>query len=70
MSPSFVRSFLNNDPSNFSVSTDTFVDHTISTLTYFGYIHVFDGRSQQSTIENMRNWLTRLALGEDKKKDG
>jgi hypothetical protein len=69
-SPSIVRSFLNNDFSNFSVSTDTLVDHPIVALTCFRYIHMFGGRSQQWIVENMRNWLTWLSLGGNKKKDG
>jgi hypothetical protein len=68
-SPLVVKSFLNNDHSNFSVSTNRLVEQPLVVLTCFRYIQMFGGRSHEWIVENMRNWLTSLALVGDKRDD-
>lgn len=62
--PNAVRSFLNNDLSNFSVDTHTLVKHPILTLTCFRYIQMFGGRPQQWLRDQIRNWLICMASGD------
>ena len=66
-SPNAVRSFLNNDMSDFSVDNSSLVKDPILALTCFRYIQMFGGRSQNWIADQMRNWLISLSLGDNSK---
>jgi hypothetical protein len=62
-SPKIIKSFLNDDMSDFSVSDDLYIKKPLIALTCFRYIQMFGARSPKWIENEMRNWLTSLGSG-------
>ena len=62
-SPKIIKSFLNDDLSDFSVSDELYIKKPIIALNCFRYIQMFGGRPQEWIEDKMRNWLICLGSG-------